>query len=108
MSEERESGRSGGTRTPDRRFWRPLLYQLSYTPAQIAGYQFRFLRAKALGRPSDGRSATRMAFVHRYADYDRAPEREFFGGDRGIRTPDLCDANAALSQLSYIPTALGL
>ncbi len=28
-----------------------------------------------------------------------------FGGDRGIRTPDLSDANAALSQLSYIPTA---
>ena len=27
------------------------------------------------------------------------------GGDRGIRTPDLCDANAALSQLSYIPAA---
>jgi hypothetical protein len=26
------------------------------------------------------------------------------GGDRGTRTPDLCDANAALSQLSYIPT----
>ncbi len=26
-----------------------------------------------------------------------------FGGDRGIRTPDLCDANAALSRLSYIP-----
>jgi hypothetical protein len=26
-----------------------------------------------------------------------------FGGDREIRTPDLCDANAALSQLSYIP-----
>ena len=26
-----------------------------------------------------------------------------FGGDRGIRTPDLCDANAALSLLSYIP-----
>jgi site-specific DNA recombinase len=26
------------------------------------------------------------------------------GGDRGIRTPDLRDANAALSQLSYIPT----
>ncbi len=24
-------------------------------------------------------------------------------GDRGIRTPHLCDANAALSQLSYIP-----
>jgi hypothetical protein len=25
------------------------------------------------------------------------------GGDRGIRTPNLRDANAALSQLSYIP-----
>jgi hypothetical protein len=25
-------GRSGGTRTPDRRFWRPLLFQLSYAP----------------------------------------------------------------------------
>jgi hypothetical protein len=24
-------------------------------------------------------------------------------GDRGIRTPDLRDANAALSRLSYIP-----
>ena len=29
-----EFGRSGGTRTPDRRFWRPLLYRLSYTPSQ--------------------------------------------------------------------------
>jgi hypothetical protein len=28
------------------------------------------------------------------------------GGDRGIRTPDLRDANAALSQLSYIPVAI--
>ena len=25
-------GRSGGTRTPSPRFWRPVLYQLSYTP----------------------------------------------------------------------------
>ena len=27
----------------------------------------------------------------------------FFGGDEGDRTPDLCIANAALSQLSYTP-----
>ena len=27
----------------------------------------------------------------------------FFSGDSGIRTRDLCVANAALSQLSYIP-----
>src|SRR6185437_6019199 len=25
-------GRSGGARTPNPRFWRPVLYQLSYTP----------------------------------------------------------------------------
>ena len=30
-------------------------------------------------------------------------ELQGHGGDRGIRTPGLCDANAALSQLSYIP-----
>ena len=27
------TGRGRGTRTPDPRFWRPMLYQLSYTPA---------------------------------------------------------------------------
>src|SRR6201993_903599 len=27
-----DSGRSGGARTPNPRFWRPVLYQLSYTP----------------------------------------------------------------------------
>src|SRR5581483_10940998 len=26
--------RAGGTRTPTRRFWRPVLYQLSYCPKQ--------------------------------------------------------------------------
>jgi hypothetical protein len=29
----KKDGRGGRTRTHDRRFWRPLLYQLSYTPA---------------------------------------------------------------------------
>ena len=29
------------------------------------------------------------------------------GGDEGTRTPDPCDANAVLSQLSYIPTGRG-
>src|ERR1041384_6156611 len=27
-------GRRGGNRTPNQRFWRPLLYQLSYTPVR--------------------------------------------------------------------------
>ncbi len=26
------SGRGGGTRTPNTRFWRPVLYQLNYAP----------------------------------------------------------------------------
>src|SRR5579862_4330380 len=29
----RPDGRAGGTRTPNRRFWRPVLYQLSYCPS---------------------------------------------------------------------------
>ena len=28
----KDFGRSGRTRTPDPRFWRPMLFQLSYTP----------------------------------------------------------------------------
>src|SRR5215467_2194020 len=30
------NGRSGGARTPNPRFWRPVLYQLSYTPTLVA------------------------------------------------------------------------
>ena len=29
------NGRSGGARTPGPRFWRPMLYQLSYTPSDL-------------------------------------------------------------------------
>ena len=32
-------GRGGGTRTPGARFWRPTLYQLSYTPSNMVGHQ---------------------------------------------------------------------
>ena len=30
------SGRGGGTRTPNTRFWRPVLYQLNYAPNRVA------------------------------------------------------------------------
>src|SRR5215469_17680776 len=30
------NGRSGGARTPNPRFWSPVLYQLSYTPNPLA------------------------------------------------------------------------
>src|SRR5437667_9622827 len=36
-----ESGRGGATRTPDPRFWRPLLYQLSYTPVPVGANSLR-------------------------------------------------------------------
>src|ERR1700723_3118163 len=36
LSDRYVRGRAGGTRTPNRRFWRPVLYQLSYCPLSIA------------------------------------------------------------------------
>jgi hypothetical protein len=44
-----------------------------------------------------------------WLDFSKGPlvsSLKFSGGDRGIRTPDFCDANAALSQLSYIPASI--
>ena len=41
---------------------------------------------------------------HRRARVDYGPVSVWVGGDEGTRTPDPCDANAVLSQLSYIPT----
>src|SRR5437667_11623971 len=38
-----ESGRGGATRTPDPRFWRPLLYQLSYTAVPVGANSIRRL-----------------------------------------------------------------
>src|SRR5437870_8714729 len=43
-----ESGRRGATRTPDPRFWRPLLYQLSYTPVPVGANSIRRLRPRYL------------------------------------------------------------
>ena len=37
-----------------------------------------------------------------------ARDRPKSGGDEGTRTPDPRDANAVLSQLSYIPTGVGV
>ena len=35
------NGRSEGTRTPNPRFWRPVLYQLSYTPKVSSTLEYR-------------------------------------------------------------------
>ncbi len=50
-------GRSGGARTPNPRFWRPVLYQLSYTPAAPSA---RLLNA-ASSPPMQG---AKRAFFH--------------------------------------------
>src|SRR3569832_2214742 len=50
-----DSGSSGGTRTPGPRFWRPMLYQLSYTPSgkrQRAGERGALRRARPSPEPS--------------------------------------------------------
>ena len=39
-------GRSGRTRTRDLRFWRPPLYQLSYTPAPMPASVVEWLPAE--------------------------------------------------------------
>ena len=45
-----------------------------------------------------------MATYFRTIEKHTFPENEEkYGGDEGDRTPDLSVANAALSQLSYIP-----
>ncbi len=51
------------------------------------------------GRPARSRHANR-----RHARAKAVREQEGNGGDEGTRTPDPRDANAVLSQLSYIPT----
>jgi hypothetical protein len=40
------SGRSGRARTCDPRFWRPVLYQLSYTPTGLKRLAFSRQRAE--------------------------------------------------------------
>jgi hypothetical protein len=41
MGKEWVASRGGATRTLNLRFWRPLLYQLSYTPSSLVIRHFR-------------------------------------------------------------------
>ena len=83
-----DTGRGGRTRTRDRRFWRPLLYQTELHPCTTLS------STPGASRTHDTRFRKPLLYPLSYRGTN---------GDRGIRTPDLCDANAALSQLSYIP-----
>src|ERR1700724_1664909 len=53
-------GRSGGARTPNPRFWRPVLYQLSYTP-KIKDVTVPSCREMAPDRRSPRRGAVVIA-----------------------------------------------
>src|SRR6266581_6375528 len=52
----RRPGRSGGARTPNPRFWRPVLYQLSYTPNPNRQWptNARIARRPSLATPRGG------------------------------------------------------
>ena len=83
-----ESSRAGGTRTPNRRFWRPVLYQLSYCPPGAGAGPIRIAAARpgVAGRGVPGPSrpaaqpARRMRPLARPGDQQRGRRA---GGDRG-------------------------
>jgi hypothetical protein len=68
------TGRSGGTRTPGLRFWRPPLYQLSYTPSG---------KCQRAGEPS-GSPARITAFA----------------GETGVYQPEPCRASRFRSRFA--------
>src|SRR6478672_2279374 len=56
--------RAGGTRTPNRRFWRPVLYQLSHCPTGGLGHASAWLSSTTQGasiREDHGPMRTRSA-----------------------------------------------
>lgn len=84
-----DNGRGRGARTPDLRFWRPPLYQLSYTPSQIrlrTGCFIRFCGASFKTAPDNWQAhflnflcflnVNRKALdTHRLATHIKAPSR---------------------------------
>ena len=121
-----QHGRGRRIRTRDPRFWRPVLYQLSYTPVQRQYYSTHSVKKQGVSRkirklfcvqiaqqePEAG-DRQRKVFRKIRAAYpvqtkirtlvNRQKSGFCTGGDKGSRTPDLLNAIQALSQLSYTP-----
>ena len=119
-------GRGRRIRTRDPRFWRPVLYQLSYTPLRRQYYSTHPAKKQGVSRkirklfcvqiaqqePEAG-DRQRKVFRKIRAAYpvqtkirtlvNRQKSGSYTGGDKGSRTPDLLNAIQALSQLSYTP-----
>src|SRR5205085_3014131 len=95
-----QSGRTGGNRTPNPRFWRPVLCQLSYCPLQPKGFAPRTpLHAHSLAA-----SPARSVRVARFASLAR---------DHHPASPKPCLVHrckggpARSVRQSRIPSALG-
>ena len=121
-----QHGRGRRIQTRDPRFWRPVLYQLSYTPVQRQYYSTHPAKKQGVSRkirklfcvqiaqqePEAG-DRQRKVFRKIRAAYpvqtkirtlvNRQKSGSYTGGDKGSRTPDLLNAIQALSQLSYTP-----
>ena len=121
-----QHGRGRRIRTRDPRFWRPVLYQLSYTPLRRQYYSTHPAKKQGVSRkirklfcvqiaqqePEAG-DRQRKVFRKIRAAYpvqtkirtlvNRQKSGSYTGGDKGSRTPDLLNAIQALSQLSYTP-----
>ena len=96
------SDRGGGTRTPNRRFWRPVLYQLSYAPPPLPANRPSAARGKWLGAESNRRHRRfqRRALPPELpSPWQRVAARCYSGG--GIRTHDLVVNSHPLWPLSY-------
>src|SRR5436309_2054843 len=75
-----------------------------YRPLILALYRVPTVSAPERVRPLRRFPPSRLAGSWAYYSHSTRYSVES-GGDEGTRTPDFRDANAALSQLSYIPVA---
>src|SRR5579883_950673 len=80
------SGRSGGARTPNPRFWRPVLYQLSYTPKRAAPFAPQPDRAAR-----EGRLCSEPREKAQWVSASRLPQAASAGSFRAL-TPHACSA----------------
>src|SRR6202163_4813877 len=105
----RPGGRAGGTRTPNRRFWRPVLYQLSYCPSAartsvtaraakgpVRGYHRPRPLSRRVTRAQDGGSRRWADAVSR-----RRPRSAGFFVQRVLAVPA-----AELGELDPLPVVL--
>ena len=92
-------GRSGGTRTPGIRFWRPTLYQLSYTPVPAKEGALAWHAGEGKQETLEENAALHdppCATLHRHTIEGRVPclRRHLFGIDDpwrvGIDEDEVC------------------